>query len=57
MSNYFCFCVPLLAKKKLPAEGCSRMNGKRKEGSRQKNISDDREHYDKWTELKYEKKG
>ena len=30
-----------LAKKKLLVEGCSRMNGKREEGSRQK-ISDDR---------------
>ena len=38
-----------LAKKKLPAEGCSRMNGKREENSRQKMIPDDRHHYDKWT--------
>ena len=38
-----------LAKKKLPAEGCSRRNGKREESSRQKKISDDRQHYDKWT--------
>ena len=27
-----------LAKKELPAEGCSRRNGKREEGSRQKKI-------------------
>ena len=37
-----------LAKKELPAEGCSRRNGKREEGLWQ-NISDDRQHYDKWT--------
>ena len=30
-----------LAKKELPAEGCSRSNGKREEGSRQKKISDE----------------
>ena len=29
-----------LAKKRLSAEGCSRRNGKRKESSRQKKISD-----------------
>ena len=29
-----------LAKKELPAEGCSRRNGKREESSRQKKISD-----------------
>ena len=34
-----------LGKKELPAEGCSRRNGE--EGSRQKKISDDRQHYDK----------
>ena len=38
-----------LAKKGLSAEGCSRRNGKREERSRQKKISDDRQHYDKWT--------
>ena len=40
-----------LAKKDLPAEGCFRVNGKREERSRQKKIglSDDRQHYDKWT--------
>ena len=38
-----------LAKKELPAEGCSRRNGKREESSRQKKISDDSQHYDKWT--------
>ena len=38
-----------LAKKELPAEGCSRRNGKREVNSRQKKISDDRQHYDKWT--------
>ena len=31
-----------LAKKELPDEGCSRRNGKREEGSRQKKISNDR---------------
>ena len=36
-----------LAKKELPAEGCSRMNGKREESSRQKKIPDDRQHHDK----------
>ena len=36
-----------LAKKELPAEGCSRRNGKREESSRQKKISDDRQYYDK----------
>ena len=34
-----------LAEKELPAEGCSRRNGKREESSRQKKISDDRQHY------------
>ena len=38
-----------LAKKELPAEGCSRRNGKREESSRQKKISDDRQHNDKST--------
>ena len=38
-----------LAKKELPAEGCSRRYGKWEESSRQKKISDDRQHYDKWT--------
>ena len=37
-----------LAKKKLPAEGCSIRNGKREEGSRQK-VSEDRQNHDKWT--------
>ena len=37
-----------LAKKELPAEGCSRRYGKREESSRQKK-SDDRQHYYKWT--------
>ena len=36
-----------LAKKEQSAEECSRRNGKRVEGSRQKNISDDRQHHDK----------
>ena len=35
-----------LAKKELPAEGCSRRYGKWEESSRQKKISDDRQH--KW---------
>ena len=40
-----------LAKKELPAEGCSRWNGKREESLRQKIISDNRQHYDNWTEI------
>ena len=36
-----------LTKKELPAEGCSRRNGKWEESSRQMKISDDRQHYDK----------
>ena len=36
-----------LAKKELPAEGCSRRYGKWEEGSWEKKISDDRQHYDK----------
>ena len=43
-----------LAKKELPAKGCSRMNGKREGSSRQKKISDDRQQYDKWTVRRYE---
>ena len=35
--------------KKLAAEGCCRRYGKWEESSRQKKISDDRQHYDKWT--------
>ena len=38
-----------LAEKELPAEGCSRRDGKREESSLQKNISDDTQHYGKWT--------
>ena len=38
-----------LAKKELPAEGCYRRYGKWEESTRQKKISDDRQHYDKWT--------
>ena len=38
-----------LAKKELPGEGCSRRYGKWEESSRQKKISVDRQHYDKWT--------
>ena len=38
-----------LAKTELPAEGCSRGNGKRKEGSRQKMMLHDRQHYGKCT--------
>ena len=44
-----------LAKKELPADGFSRRNGKREEGSRPKKISDDRQHHDKWTVCRYEK--
>ena len=36
-----------LAKKELPAEGCSRRHGKWEKSSRQRKISDDRQHYDK----------
>ena len=46
-----------LAKKELPAERCSRRNDKREESSRQKKISDDRQHHDKWTVCRYEKEG
>ena len=35
-----------LAKKELPAEGISKRYGKWEESSRQKKISDDRQHYD-----------
>ena len=38
-----------LNKKEWPAEGCSRRNGKWEESSRLKKISDDSQHYDKWT--------
>ena len=34
-----------LAKKELPAEGCSKRNCKREQGSHQKKISDDKQHY------------
>ena len=46
-----------LAKKELPDEGCSRRNGKREEGLRQKKISDDRQHHDKLTVCGCEKEG
>ena len=46
-----------LAKKELPAEGCSRSNGKWEESSRQKKISDDRQYYEKWTVSRYDKEG
>ena len=36
-----------VAKKELPSEGSSRMNGKWDESLRQEKISDDRQHYDK----------
>ena len=39
-----------LAKKELSAEGCSRRYDKWEESTRQKNISDYRQHYNKWTE-------
>ena len=38
-----------LSKKEQPSEGCSRKNGKPEESSRQKKISDDRQHNDNWT--------
>ena len=44
-----------LVKKELLAEGCSRRNGKWEESSRQKKISDDRQHHDKCTVCRYEK--
>ena len=46
-----------LTKKELTAEGCSRRYGKWEESSRQKKISDDRQHHDKWTVWRYEKEG
>ena len=46
-----------LAKKELPAEGFSRRDSKREEGSRQNKISDDRQNHDKWTVCRYEKEG
>ena len=39
----------LLAKKELPADGCFRRNSKWEESLLQKKVSDDRQHYDKWT--------
>ena len=39
------------------AHPCSRRYGKWEESSRQKKISDDRKHYDKWTVWRYEKEG
>ena len=36
-----------LTKKELPSEGCFIRNGKQGEDSRQKKISDDRQHYGK----------
>ena len=44
-----------LAKKDLSAEGCSRRYGKWEESSRQKKISDDRQHYDKMDCMKIRK--
>ena len=38
-----------LAKKELPAKGCSRKNGKWEESLWQKKISDGRQHCDEWT--------
>ena len=46
-----------LAKKELPAEGCSRRNVKWEQGSRRKKISDDRRHHNKWTVCRYEEEG
>ena len=46
-----------LAKKEMPAEACSRRNGKREEYLQQKKISDDRQHYDKWTVCRYKMEG
>ena len=45
-----------LAKKELPADSCSRRNGKREECSRQKKISYVRQHYDKSTVCRYKKR-
>ena len=36
-----------LVKKELTAEGCSRRNGKRENGSRQNKILDDKQYHDK----------
>ena len=44
-----------LAKKDLPAVGCSRRYGKWEESSRQKKISDDKQHYDEWTVRRHDK--
>ena len=46
-----------MAKKELPAEGYSRRYGKWEESSRQKKISDYRQHYYNWTVWRYEKEG
>ena len=46
-----------LAKKEVPTVGCSRRNFKWGECSRQKKISDGKQHYDKWTVCRYEKEG
>ena len=48
--------VGSLAKKKLRAQRCSRRYGKREKSSVQKKISDDRQHYDKWTVCRYKRK-
>ena len=44
-----------LAKKELPAEECSRTNGKWEEMQKQKKIPDDRQHYGKSSVRRYEK--
>ena len=46
-----------LAIRELTVERCSTKNCKREEGSRQKKITVDRQHYDKWTVCRYEKEG
>ena len=44
-----------LAKKELPAQVCSRRNGKREENSRQKKVSDNNQPFDKWIVCRYGK--
>ena len=46
----------ICAQRILRDEGCARRYGKW-ESSRQKKISDDRQHHDKWTVSRYEREG
>ena len=47
----------LRTKKELPAERCSRRNGRQEDGSRQQKISYNSKHHDKWTVCRYKKEG